>query len=79
MAMVQWQAPAEAGSAVRPEGVHREGTRQGVAGAGVPPGQKFPTAHSNGVEVVEPAAQPQPGGALQAPLQAGVPRLGEAP
>ena len=47
------------GSAVIPTASQREGTKQGVAGAGVPPGQYSPARHSVALEaLVEPAAQP---------------------
>ncbi len=54
---------------------------QGSAGAGLPPGQKLPTGHGALAlaALVEPAAQPKPGGAAQAPEQAEVASPGEAP
>ena len=54
--------------------------KQGVAGAGVPPGQKVPAAHCVALlGEVEPAAQPAPGAAVQLPLQAALPWPGVAP
>ena len=41
---------------------------QGMTGAGVPPGQKYPTAHCVAGET-DPTAQPLPGAALQGPVQ----------
>ena len=67
------------GSALRPVVLHSEGTAQGVAGAGVPPGQKWPTGHTTGVALVEPARHPKPGAALQVPLQVALVRFTEAP
>ena len=43
--------------------------KQGSTSAGLPPGQKNPGSHSVAL-VVEPAAQPAPGSALQTPEQA---------
>lgn len=51
--------------------LQRKGTIQGVAGAGIPPGQKNPTEHNTAEELVDPATQPYPGDALQAPLHVG--------
>jgi hypothetical protein len=62
---------AQGGSAVRPLAPHSAGVVHGSAGAGVPPGQKNPRAHSEALLVVEPAAQPKPRGATHAPLQEG--------
>ena len=60
----------QGGSAASPGAAQFTGVRQGVAGAGLPPGQKYPGAHSVALAgEVEPAAHPYPGGALQAPLQ----------
>jgi hypothetical protein len=56
------------GSALSPTVLHSAGVRQGVAGAGVPPGQKCPMGHCTGVALVAPARHPKPAGALQAPL-----------
>ena len=54
---------------------------QGSAGAGLPPGQKRPSAHCCVAlaALVEPAAQPKPGGAAQAPEQAALASPGAAP
>jgi hypothetical protein len=63
------------GSALSPSTLHSDGVLQGTAGAGVPPGQKKPAAQVEGVALVDPAAQPCPGAALQTPEQAGSARL----
>ena len=53
---------------------------QGSAGAGVPPGQVNPGAHSVALPALtDPAAHPKPGAALQAPLQEGVDSPSAAP
>ncbi len=53
---------------------------QGMAGAGVPPGQKYPTAHCVALAGdTDPAAHPLPGAALQAPEQVALVRLTAAP
>ncbi len=53
---------------------------QGSAGAGLPPGQKSPGWHCVALAgEVEPAAQPAPGAAVQAPLQAEVVRPAALP
>ena len=59
----------QGGSALSPAVAHLLGTMQPMAGAGLPPGQKYPGAHSVALALTEPAAQPKPGGAAQAPLQ----------
>ena len=55
--------------AAAPGAAEKELGGQGNAGAGVPPGQKNPAAQRAGLALVEPAGQPEPGAALQAPLQ----------
>ena len=45
---------------------------QGTTTAGLPPGQKLPTAHSCATLLTEPAGQPHPGAPLQLPLHAAV-------
>ena len=56
------------------------GVMQGVAGAGVPPGQKSPTLHRVAFEGdTDPAAHPLPGAALQAPVQLPLESPAEAP
>ena len=67
------------GCSVRPEELHSEGVSQGMAGAGVPPGQKKPTWQSLGTELVDPAGQPFPGAEVQSPEHAGTARLVEEP
>ena len=47
---------------------------QGVTKAGVPPGQKAPTGQAVPAALVEPAAHPNPGVAVQGPEQAGLAR-----
>ncbi len=47
------------------------GVPQGIAGAGLPPGQKKPGAHCAATADVDPAAHPKPGAALQGPLHVG--------
>lgn len=58
----------QGGSAGSPLAPQLPGTRQGSAGAGLPPGQKNPGAHCVGAALTDPAAHPKPGDALQAPL-----------
>ena len=67
------------GSALSPVTAQFAGTMQGVEGAGVPPGQKFPAGHSVEAGDTEPAAQPVPGAPLQAPEQVGLERFTAAP
>ncbi len=68
------------GSALSPVTAQLAGTMQGIAGAGVPPGQKFPAAHSVALAWdTEPAAHPVPGAPLQAPEQVGLERFTAAP
>ena len=58
------------GSALSPTAAQFEGAMQGMAGAGVPPGQKCPTAHCVAFAGdTDPAAHPLPGEALQGPVQ----------
>ena len=56
------------GSELSPSMLHSAGVMHGVACAGLPPGQKWPTGQRTGTGEVVPARQPKPGGALQAPL-----------
>ena len=60
----------QGGSALSPISAQFAGVMQGIAGAGVPPGQKYPALHR---EVfageTDPAAHPLPGAELQAPVQ----------
>ena len=58
----------QGGSAASPTAPQFARIMQGVAGAGVPPGQKCPSGHCTGVALVDPARHPNPGAALQAPL-----------
>ena len=68
------------GSALRPAAPQLAGVMQGVAGAGLPPGQKRPGAHCVALAALtEPAAHPKPGGALHGPLQEALARPGAAP
>ena len=54
----------------RPGVGHREGDKQGVTIAGLPPGQKLPGGQSVGVGVVDADGQPYPGiAAVQGPEQ----------
>ncbi len=70
----------QGGSALNPAAPQFPGVMQGVAGAGLPPGQKYPGAHSVALAgLTDPAAHPYPGGALQAPLQAGLPSPAPTP
>ena len=58
------------GSALSPTPAQFAGVMQGMAGAGVPPGQKYPTLHKVAFAgEMDPAAHPLPGAALQAPVQ----------
>ncbi len=60
----------QGGSALSPATAQFAGTMQGMTGAGVPPGQKYPTAHLVALPGdMDPAAQPLPGVALQGPVQ----------
>ena len=60
----------QGGSALSPTPAQFEGVMQGMAGAGVPPGQKYPTLHRVAFAGdTDPAAHPLPGTALQGPLQ----------
>ena len=68
------------GSAFSPTPAQFAGVMQGVAGAGVPPGQKCPTGHRVAFEGdTDPAAHPLPGAALQAPEQLPLESPAEAP
>ncbi len=58
----------QGGSAARPLAAQLPGVAQGVAGAGLPPGQKWPSAHSAGVGATDPAGHPYPAAALHGPL-----------
>ena len=69
-----------AGSALSPTTAQFAGVMQGMAGAGVPPGQKYPTAHCVAFAgETDPAAHPLPGAALQAPEQVALVRFTAAP
>ena len=68
------------GSTLSPASAQLAGVMQGVAGAGVPPEQKNPTAHCVALAgETDPAAHPLPGAALQAPEQMPFERPTEAP
>ncbi len=70
----------QGGSALSPATAQFAGTMQGVAGAGEPPGQKYPTKQSVAlVGDTDPAAHPLPGRAVQAPLHAALVRFTAAP
>ena len=70
----------QGGSALSPTPAQFAGVRQGVAGAGVPPGQKCPTTHCVAFAGdTDPAAHPLPGAALQAPVQVALVRFTAAP
>ena len=70
----------QGGSALSPTTAQFAGVMQGVAGAGVPPGQKNPTAHNVAFAGdTDPAAHPLPGAALQAPEQVALVRFTAAP
>ena len=59
----------QGGSALSPTPAQFAGVRQGMAGAGVPPGQKYPTLHRVAFAGdMDPATHPLPGKALQAPV-----------
>ncbi len=69
-----------AGSALSPLLPQFPGVMQGTAGAGLPPGQKYPGAHSVAFPALaDPAAHPYPGGALHTPLQAALDSPSAAP
>ena len=55
----------QGGSALSPAAAQFAALKQGTAGAGVPPGQKKPGAHSVALAAAEPAAHPKPGAAVQ--------------
>ena len=60
----------QGGSALSPTPAQFAGVMQGMAGAGVPPGQKYPTAHCVAFAgETDPAAHPLPGTALQGLVQ----------
>ncbi len=60
----------QGGSALSPTPAQLAGVMQGIAGAGVPPGQKYPTVHCVAlVGETDPATHPLPGAALQRPVQ----------
>ena len=70
----------QGGSALSPTTAQLAGVMQGMAGAGVPPGQKYPTLHRVAfAEETDPAAHPLPGAALQAPVQLPLVSPAEAP
>ena len=70
----------QGGSALSPTPAQFAGVKQGVAGAGVPPGQKYPTLHRVAFAGdTDPAAHPLPGAALQAPVQLPLDSPAEAP
>ena len=70
----------QGGSALSPTPAQFAGVRQGVAGAGVPPGQKDPTLHRVAFAgETDPAAHPLPGAALQAPEHVALVRFTAAP
>ena len=70
----------QGGSALSHTPAQFAGVRQGMAGAGVPPGQKYPTAHRVAFAgETDPAAHPLPGAALQAPEQVALVRFTAAP
>ena len=70
----------QGGSALSPTPAQFAGVIQGMAGAGVPPGQKYPTLHSVAFAgETDPAAHPLPGAALQAPVQLPLDSPAEAP
>ncbi len=70
----------QGGSALSPTPAQFAGVMQGMAGAGVPPGQKYPTAHRVAFAgETDPAAHPLPGGALQAPVQLPLDSPAESP
>ena len=70
----------QGGSALSPTPAQLAGVMQGMAGAGVPPGQKYPTLHRVAFAGdTEPAAHPLPGAALQAPVQLPLDSPAEAP
>ena len=63
----------QGGSSLIPAAPQFAGVKQGMAGAGVPPGQKLPGAHCKALAgEVEPVGQPLPGRAVQGPVQVGV-------
>ena len=70
----------QGGSALSPTPAQFAGVMQGMAGAGVPPGQKYPTAHCvTFAREMDPAAHPLPGAAVQAPVQLPLESPAEAP
>ena len=70
----------QGGSALSPTPAQFAGVWQGMAGAGVPPGQKYPTAHCVAFAgEMDPAAHPLPGAALQGPVQVPLESPAEAP
>ena len=70
----------QGGSALSPATAQFAGTRQGMAAAGEPPGQKYPTGQSVALAGdTDPAAHPLPGRAVQAPLHAALVRFAAAP
>ena len=70
----------QGGSALSPATTQFAGTMQDVAGAGKPPGQKYPTGQRVALAGdTEPAAHPLPGRAVQAPLHAALVRFTTAP
>jgi hypothetical protein len=78
--VLTFQPKLQLGSAVNPEVVHKEGTEQGVAAAGVPPGQKYPGLQKVAfAKEVDPAIHPYPGEAVQGPEQVKEVKPVEAP
>ena len=70
----------QGGSALSPTLAQFAGVMQGMVGAELPPGQKYPTAHSVAFAGdTDPAAHPLPGAALQAPEQVASVRFPSAP
>ena len=70
----------QGGSALSPTPAQFTGVMQGMAGAGVPPGQKVPATHCVAFAgETDPAAHPLPGAALQAPVQLPLDSPAEAP
>ena len=70
----------QGGSALSPTPAQFAGVMQGVAGAGMPPGQKYPALHCVAFAgETDPAAHPLPGAALQGPEQVALVRLSAAP
>ena len=78
--VLEFHPMSQLGSAVKPEEVHKKGTVQGIAAAGVPPVQKNPGLHRVAfVKEVDPAIHPYPGAAVQGPEQVKEVKPVEAP